>query len=396
MCEDSPSKTDWPTFGGYVTSSEIFNRKNGKPNPYGILSTIIFGPTLSYRCDCGLLKNKTLDGGKTCPRCHVLCDDNSLRLKTFGKIKMVSPVIKSTKKNDIIKIIGRQHKQLLDPKQADANSALNRYVCINKEKTNIQIVSNINEAPTGYLPIPFRVGGIYSLIYVFRFLADIFKVEFIKNLFEENKIIDEIEVLPPDVRPIFKDPNKPNVLRYEEVNRFYISILNSNRRNQLFHPTMVEELTLWTKQLIEKIKNHDFTELSGANIIEYDQIAAFYQIYVDMVYDWAFDHIRGKKGLVRSTILSRTIEFSGRTVVSVDPDTKPYQLKVPREMLFTLWHPYFLNYLVKIKKMRYDECFVRVSGKKYYEIRKDPEIYANFLEFLRWFNESEEAKTIDY
>ena len=391
MCK---SINEYPSIGGYCTSPNLYIKKSGKPDPFGILSEQIFGPLNNYRCSCGALKNKTLDGGQTCPKCHVKCADNTLRLTTFGKIKLITPVIKTTKKNEIIKIIGKQNKQLLDPYQSDANAVLTRYIAVEKNKSEIIIIHSINSCPTGYILIPFRIGGIFSLVYVLKFLADIIQIDFIKKLFENKYIVDEIDVLPPDVRPVFKDPQNSNVLRYEEINKFYISVLNSNKRNKLFYPTLIDEVQDWTDQLTEKLKNNDSNELN-VNIIEYDQMSAFYQVYVDLIYNWCFEHIRGKEGLVRSTILSRTLEFSGRTVVTVDPSVKPYQLKVPREMLFTLWFPYFLNYLTSKNIMQYDECINRVVSKKYYEIRNDKKVFGYFLDFLKWFSTSEEARKIN-
>ena len=79
-------------------------------------------------------------------------------------------------------------------------------------------------------------------------------------------------------------------------------------------------------------------------------------------------------------------------MVVVDPDTKPYQVKVPREMLFTLWSPYFLHYLTSKGIMRFDDCYNRVAEKKYFEIVQDKEVHGYFLDFLDWFTKSEEAK----
>jgi len=395
LCDKSnDSKIDYPELGGYCTSPNIYIKKTGKPDPFGILSEVIFGGLNSYRCSCGALKNKTLDGGQICPKCHVLCADNSIRLTTFGKIKLVAPAFKTTKKNEIIKLIGKHHKQLLDPHQSDANAALNRYAAVSKDKTEIKLIHGIDSCPENMILIPFRIGGIFSLIYVLKFISDNLRVPCVKEAFDKKWIMDEIKVLPPDVRPVFKDPSKPDVLRYEEVNKFYISILNSNKRNKLFYPLISEEVKSWTDELVEKLKNKDFTDMN-VNVIEYDQISSFYQVYVDLIYDWAFEHIRGKEGLVRSTILSRTLEFSGRTVVTVDPSVKPYQLKVPREMLFTLWFPYFLHYLTNKKIMQYDECVSRIVNKKYHEIRSDDEVFGHFLDFLKWFSTSEEARKIN-
>lgn len=381
--------------GGYCTSANLYNKKNGKPDPNGILSEVIFGPLSNFRCACGFLKNKTLDSGKVCPKCNVLCDSNSLRLKTFGKIKLMTPVIKTTKKNELIKLIGKNQKQLLDPKQADANAALTRFISINRESDELVVTNSSSDSPSQFQLIPFPISGLFSLIFVLNFIHKNNLLPSVSKIFEDGCIIDELDVLPPDVRPVFKDPKNPTVLRYEEINKFYISILNSNKRNSFFFPTLLEEIKIFDDELIKKIRENDVTEIENLNTIEYDQIAAFYQVYVDHIYNWCFEHIKGKEGLVRSTILSRTLEFSGRAVVVVDPNVRPYELKAPREMLYTLWFPYFLNYLVSKKIMRYDECYYRVVEKNYNEVRKDKELFQYFLDFLNWFTNSEEAKHIE-
>ena len=391
MCEKI---VEYPELGGYCTSPNLFNKKTGQPDPFGILSQSIFGPLNSYRCACGSLKNKTLDGGQICPKCHVMCADNSLRLTTFGKIKLVAPVFKPTRKNEIIKLIGKTHKQILDPKQSDSNAALTKYMTVSPDKSEIRIVSSADSCPSDMVLIPFRISGIFSLIFILKFLDALLKVPCVNPVFENKCIIDEIDVLPPDVRPVFKDPFKPDTLRFEEVNKFYVSLLNSNKRNKLFYPTLMEEHRAWCYELGDKLHNKDFEDMN-VNTIEYDQMSAFYQVYVDNIYNWCFEHIRGKEGIVRSTILSRTLEFSGRTVVTVDPSVKPYQLKVPREMLFTLWFPYFLHYLTTKNIMQYDECISKVVSKKYSEIREDEEVFGHFLDFLKWFSTSEEARKID-
>ena len=394
MSTEKKSDIEYPKLGGYCTSPELFVKKTGKPHPFGILSEIIFGGLNSYRCACGSLKNKTLDGGKVCPKCHVMCADNSLRLTTFGKIKLVVPVIKPTKKNDMIKLIGKDHKQILDPHQSDSNAAKIRYIVVSKDRSEIKLVYSHDNCPSDMVLIPFKISGIFSLIYVLRFLAKAVGVKPAVKAFDEKWIIDEIDVLPPDVRPVFKDPSNPDTLRFEEVNRFYVSLLNSNKRNQLFYPVLSEDVRSWSLELSEKLTSADFEDMN-VNTIDYEQMSAFYQVYVDNIYSWCFEQIRGKEGLVRSTILSRTLEFSGRTVVTVDPSVKPYQLKVPREMLYTLWFPYFLNYLTRKGIMQFDECMSRVVSKKYSELRADEELFKHFLDFLNWFSESEEARRLN-
>jgi len=72
------------------------------------LSESIFGPIRDFQCKCGKLSIESVDGGKICDKCGVLCGPSELRLKP--SVNNVSfPVIKSTKKSNFKKIIGNQH-----------------------------------------------------------------------------------------------------------------------------------------------------------------------------------------------------------------------------------------------------------------------------------------------
>lgn len=383
---------------GYCKSPAIFIKKTGRPDPDGILSETIFGPLESFKCACGFLKSRTLDINKVCPKCGVLCAENSLRLETFGRIKTVFPFIKTNKKVKLIKLFGKNHKQLLDPVQADANLAIARYIAVKNDKSELMILTDLTTVPNNFIPIPFRITGIYSLIFVLKYIAGVMNVPFVAELFLKEYIADEIQVLPPDIRPIFRDPKNPNELRRVEVNDFYISILNSNKRNELLQPTMQSDEATWIDMINESFINKTNTqEIAESIVLEYDRITAFYQYYVDKIYEWCFSMISGKKGMIRSSILGRILEFSSRQVVCVDPNTKPYEIKMSRQSLYTLWMPYFIRYLTVDKKvMTFDETFVKIASKKYTEIINDKEIHGYFLEFLDWFCNSEEAKIIDY
>ena len=382
----------FPELGGFCTEPDLYIKKTGKPHPFGILSEQVFGPSVSYRCSCGFLKHKTLDAGQVCPKCGTLCDSTDLRLTTFGKIKTITPYIKFTKKNEIIKLIGKQNKALLDPKQSDANIALERFIVISKEKSNIRIINSIDELLPNEIFIPFKITGLFSLIFIFRYLAYILNIESVRNLFECNYIDDVVKVLPIDTRPVFKNKSKANSLFYEEINKFYISLINSNKRNQLMIPVILEDMKTWIEEISLRIKNKN-TEVINADVCEYEQIASFTQYYVDLIYEWCFEKIRGKQGIIRSNVLSRTLEFSARTVVAVDPSIKPYELKVPRSTLFILWLPYFLNYIIKIiKHFSADEAYYKIATKKYYELKENKELHNIFINFLDWFCTDESNK----
>ena len=61
--------------------------KSEKFHPDGPYSEQIFGPVKNYKCQCGKTFGK-INEGKRCEFCGVLCAHNSMRTKTFAKIKL--------------------------------------------------------------------------------------------------------------------------------------------------------------------------------------------------------------------------------------------------------------------------------------------------------------------
>lgn len=380
------------SLGGYCKSPNLFIRNTSRPDPDGILSETIFGPIKSYRCSCGSLSSRALDGGKICPKCGVVCDNNNLRLSTFGKIKTVFPFIKPTKRVNLLKLIGKENKQLLDPLQADASAALSRYISIKIDESEFKIVNDISTITPGWIYIPFRITGIYSLYFVLKYLYSTIGIELFKPIFEENYFTTELSILPPEIRPIFKDPKKPNEVIRVEVNDYYISVLNLNKRNEIFSTSISTDEDSWIEIINYNLKNglHN-EEIVEAMSIEYDRLTALYQFYIDEIYKWAFSTLSGKRGLIRSSILSKTIEFSARTVVVVDPSLPPHEIKVSKKILYKLWMPYFLWWLCTVtKRMSYDDALYKIAAQEYY-VNKDL-----FNEFCDWFCNTDEPINLYY
>lgn len=367
------------TFGGEVTSIKFFTGKYGTIDENGLLSESIFGPLRDYKCKCGKLQLESCDGGKVCDRCGVICGPSDLRLKTFGKITLVFPVIKPTKRKYFKKIVGTNHKHLLDPRKADALAVTSRYLVVSHSADILKVVDSI--APIkDFFTVPIRITGLYSFILALRYVAEILNLDIAKKLFEEKYIIDVVKVLPPDIRPVVKDPKKKGEFRYVEVNKHYISLINQNNLNKLSNDIARTKEKDWFDKLRYNYENEIEDELVDSIIPEYDRATARYQYYVDLIYESVFSAISGKTGFIRGSILGKTIEFSGRSVIVIDPSLEPYKIKVSRKMLYKLWFPYFLNYLSRFKNEDYTVLFDEYTQFENYELHKEI-----FEEFLKWF-----------
>ncbi len=371
--------------GGFVTSPKLFIGKNKIIDEDGLLSQRIFGPINDYKCICGKLAY-SLDRGNMCPKCKVMCDTNELRVKIFGKIKSVFPIIKSTKKHHILKLIGAKNKVILNPIQSDANLSLKKYLAIDGNGEKVKIVDNIKEP--NYYVVPLRITGIYSFILVLKYLRNNFLnqmpvVDTINEFFEKEYITNEIKVLPPEIRPVIPDPKNPKSFIVSEVNKHYTSLLQLNKANNLYASNIPVDEEYWLGMIDVNFRNQIHDEIVEFTIMDYDVTTSKYQFYVDVIYDTIFDIISKKKGFIRSTILSKTIEFSARTVIVVDPSIEPYQIRVSKKILFKLWKLQFIHYLTNVKKIEYDECFERIVTKKYEEVADI------FNEFCDWFCSNE-------
>jgi DNA-directed RNA polymerase beta' subunit len=365
------------SLGSFVSSPKGLIGKNQEIDEEGIFSQKIFGPLHNYKCRCGNLKTQVLDAGKICPKCGVVCGPSSLRLTTFGKIKLVFPVIKPTKKLKFSRIVGKQNKTLLEPKFADASKSETRYMAVQKDGQKLLIVNQLDNS--NFYTIPFRITGIYSFILVLKYLSKYWKLEIANQFFEKEYIIEILRIIPPELRMAKIDPER-NEIRMPRVNDFYTSILNLNKSHGALLSNLKVDEQLWMDQINSNIKNNLWDEeIVEAAVMEMDSITARYQYFVNCVYQEVYDQLSGKLGLIRSSILGRTIEFSARSVIRVDPSLKPYEIKVSKKILYKLWHPYFLHYLSSVENMDFDYCFENISSRNF-EDNKDA-----FNRFLKWF-----------
>jgi DNA-directed RNA polymerase beta' subunit len=365
------------SLGSFVSSPKGLIGKNQEIDEEGIFSQKIFGPIHNYKCRCGNLKTQVLDAGKVCPKCGVVCGPTSLRLTTFGKIRLVFPVIKPTKKLKFTRIVGKQNKTLLEPKFADASKSETRYIAVQKDGQKLLIVNQLDNP--NFYTIPFRITGIYSFILTLKYLSKYWKLEIAKQLFDSGYVIETLLIIPPELRMAKIDPER-NEVRMPRVNDFYTSILNLNKSHGALLSNLKVDEQLWMDQINSNIKNGLWKEeIVEAAVMEMDSITARYQYFTNCVYQEVYDQLSGKLGLIRSSILGRTIEFSARSVIRVDPSLKPYEIKVSKKILYKLWHPYFLHYLSSVEHMDYDYCFENISSRNYEDNKE------SFNKFLKWF-----------
>lgn len=69
------------------------------------------------------------------------------------------------------------------------------------------------------------------------------------------------------------------------------------------------------------------------------------------IFDNMIGKIRGKSGLIRSSMLGRNSDFSGRAVIVGDPTLDSDHIGIPKNMLVRLYYPWVINYIISHKEI---------------------------------------------
>jgi len=367
--------------GGLVTNAKDFQGKTqiNRETQDGLFSQVIFGPIRDHQCLCGKYNSINFDN-QICPKCNVLCGSSDLRFTQFGEIQTIFPYIKTTKQKLVIKYLGQLCKLIIDPKKSDVNIINKRYLAVKYDKTKLKIVKTLN-SEQGYLVIPFRITGIYTLFLGLTFLHKHLNVPIATELITDNIFTKSLKVLPPNARMFTIDIDQ-NKKRFPIINKYYKSVLNCNKINLPFadylheiEPQIIEKIRITIKsgQLTQAIVESEF--------FEYDIKSCAYQEQINNIYAEVYKLLSGKPGIIRKNILGKSVEFSARSVIKIDPSLNCYQITAPHDILKELWGPYFVYWLTKYKDYDYTYCFNKIL----LEGIKNEENERLFQEFLVWF-----------
>ena len=128
--------------------------------------------------------------------------------------------------------------------------------------------------------------------------------------------INKLPVLPPEVRPYFEDEAGQQNL--DELNTVYIDILRKSFQTKSAGSSgQFYDLLNWGLQLA--INNHD---------------------------EYIKTKIAKKSGLIRSNMLGKRVDFSGRAVITPGPQLNVNEIGVPFRMAVMLFQPFILHYIL--------------------------------------------------
>ena len=350
---------------GEVKKPETINYRTLKPEKDGLFCEKIFGPTKDWECHCGKYK-KIRYKGVVCDRCGVEITKSSVRRERMGHIELAAPVSHIW----YFKGIPSRMGLILDlsPRVLERVLYFASYIVLDPGETKLaykQILneSEYQEACDTYGRSAFRVGmgaeSIRELLAAIDLEKDSaeLKAEFenatgqkrariIKRLevveaFREsgNKpewmIMTVIPVIPPDLRPMVQlDGGR---FATSDLNDLYRRIINRNNRLRRL-------LDLGAPDIIVRNEKRMLQEAVDA-LIDNGRRGRPVTGPGNRALKSLSDMLKGKGGRFRQNLLGKRVDYSGRSVICVEPKLKIYQCGLPKEMAIELFKPFVMKEL---------------------------------------------------
>ena len=350
---------------GEVTKPETINYRTLKPERDGLFCERIFGPSKDWECHCGKYK-KIKDKGIVCDKCGVEVTKASVRRDRMGHIHLAAPVSHIW----YFKGIPSRMDLILDigPKNLEKVLYFASYIVIDPGETDIPFKKILTE--TEYRDLydqygnTFRVGmgaeAILELLSSVNLEEEVAKLKeelatttsqkaarLIKRIEvmdafiaagtkPEWMILTEIPVIPPDLRPMVQ--LEGGRFATSDLNDLYRRIINRNNR-------LARLMELGAPEIIVRNEKRMLQEAVDALIDNGRRNGRPVTGPGNRALKSLSDLLKGKQGRFRQNLLGKRVDYSGRSVICVEPKLKIYQCGLPKEMAIELFKPFVMKEL---------------------------------------------------
>ena len=344
---------------GEVKKIETINYRTLKPERDGLFCARIFGPVKDWECNCGKYK-RMKHRGITCEKCGVEVIQSRVRRERMGHVQLVSPVSHIWYMKGIPSYMGL----ILDMpvKELERVIYFDAYIVINQGKSPYPrktLLSSLDyeqyrethpddqefEAEMGAEAIR-RLLSLIDLELEMQTLHDDYsktasvatrhklmrRIKALKG-FAQSKlrpewmVLEILPVLPPDLRPLV--PLEGGRFASSDLNELYRRVLNRNIRLQrlieIEAPSVIikNEKRMLQESVDALIDNGRRGQpVRGSNKRPLKSLS---------------EMLRGKQGRFRQNLLGKRVDYSGRSVIVVDPELKLDQCGLPKIMALELF-----------------------------------------------------------
>ena len=170
------------------------------------------------------------------------------------------------------------------------------------------------------------------------------RLKLLKNLDGNNikskwMVLTVVPVIPPDLRPMV--PLDGGRFATSDLNDLYRRIINRNNRlRQLIELNAPEVICRNEKRMLQEA-----VDALIDNSIRHGKTVVASTGQKRMLKSLA-DSLKGKQGRFRQNLLGKRIDYSGRSVIVVNPNIKLDQCGLPKRMALELFKPFIISKLI--------------------------------------------------
>uniref|UniRef100_A0A7C6AA51 DNA-directed RNA polymerase subunit beta' n=1 Tax=candidate division WOR-3 bacterium TaxID=2052148 RepID=A0A7C6AA51_UNCW3 len=365
---------------GEVTKAETINYRTQKPERDGLFCERIFGPVKDYECNCGKYK-KIRYKGIVCDRCGVEVTTSSVRRERMGHIELVIPVahplfyqitpskiglILDLSINEVESILNYENYIICEP----GTSPYKKQELISEEEYNeIKDKYEGMVADTGAPALKYLLSkldlddlaaDLRARIKVeksrrFALLRRLRVVEAFRSsqAKPEWMILEVLPVIPPDLRPLV--PLEGGRYATSDLNDLYKRVIVRNNRLKHLLSIKTPEIILKNeKRMLQDAVDSLFNNENRPRPVRGKANRPLKSLC---------EALRGKQGRFRRNLLGKRVDYSGRSVIVVDPNLKLTQCSIPKEMALELFKPMIIRKLEE-KKLAESEKGAKALYKK--------------------------------
>lgn len=381
---------------GEVKKPETINYRTFKPEMDGLFSERIFGPTKDWECYCGKYR-KFRYKGIVCDRCGVEVTSSKVRRERMGYIELAAPVahiwfVKSVPSRiglvldmsmkNLERVIYFAAYVVLDPGDTPLQKGqvvtdieyeeyLQKYG--NKFKVEMgaeaikELLSEINlEELSKGLRKELKSANGQKKIKILK------RLDVIEGLLKSGNrpewmILDVLPVIPPELRPMV--PLDGGRFAVSDLNDLYRRVINRNNR-------LKKLIELQAPEIIIRNEKRMLQEAVDA-LIDNGRKGAVVTGSNKRPLKSLSDLLKGKQGRFRQNLLGKRVDYSGRSVIVVNPELKLNQCGLPKEMALELFKPFVMRRLVE-RKLAHN-----IKNAKRMVERMRPEVWDVLEEVIR-------------
>lgn len=357
----SPEKIKSLSYGE-VKKIETINYRTLKPERDGLFCARIFGPVKDWECNCGKYK-RMKHRGVTCEKCGVEVIQARVRRERMGHIELVAPVchiwylkgipsylgiILDVPVKDLERVIYfdaymviHQGKSPYPRKTLLSNAEYENYATAHPEDLEFMADTGAEavRAVLGLLDLNFEMNKLQDEYAKTSSVAVRHKIMRRIKVFSgmqqgtlrpEWMIMTVLPVLPPDLRPLV--PLEGGRFASSDLNELYRRVLNRNIRLQRL-------MEIEAPSVIIKNEKRMLQEAVDA-LIDNGRRGQAVRGSNRRPLKSLSEMLRGKQGRFRQNLLGRRVDYSGRSVIVVDPELHIDQCGIPKAMALELFKPY--------------------------------------------------------